>query len=93
MQLDDDYMGNIDMNAAEALFDISSTLLNDLTEDEFEMLYNACKIHTAQREPTGNPTIDCCIDADRLDLPRLGITPDPERMLSEEGMMLAEDLA
>ena len=78
--------------AAEALFDISSTLLSDLSEDEFEMLYKACKVHTSQTEPTGNPTIDCCIDSDRLDLTRCGITPDPERMLSEEGKRLTEDL-
>ena len=47
--------------------------------------------HTSQAEPTGNPTIDCCIDADRLDLPRVGITPDPERMLTEAGKLLAEE--
>lgn len=41
--------------AAEALFDISSILLSDLSEDEFEMLYKACKVHTSQTEPTGNP--------------------------------------
>ena len=78
--------------AADALFDISSTLLSDLSEDEFEMLYKACKVDTSQTEPTGNPTIDCCIDSDRLDLTRCGITPAPERMLSEEGKRLAEDL-
>lgn len=47
--------------------------------------------HTSQTEPTGNPTIDCCIDADRLDLSRVGITPDPERMLTEAGKLLAEE--
>ncbi|MDO4507409.1 MAG: hypothetical protein Q4B64_10740 [Spirochaetales bacterium] len=77
--------------AAEALFDISNTLLEDLSEEEFEMLYEACKIHTVAKEPTGNPTIDCCIDADRLDLPRVGITPDPDRMLTEAGKKLAEE--
>lgn len=78
-------------DAAEALIDISSTLLADLSEDEFEMLYKACKIHTSAKEPTGNPTIDVCIDSDRLDLPRVGITPDPERMLTEAGKILAEE--
>ena len=78
--------------AAEALIDISGSLLSDLSEDEFEMLYLACKIHTRQSYPTGNATIDCCLDADRLDLTRVGITPDPERMLTEKGKSLAEEL-
>lgn len=87
----DGYDNNHGPRAADALIDISSTLLSDLSEEEFEMLYRACKIHTSQTEPTGNPTIDCCIDADRLDLPRVGITPEPERMLTEAGKLLAEE--
>lgn len=77
--------------AAEALFNIKGSLLSDLSDEEFQMLYTACKNHTAQRNSTGNPTVDVCIDADRLDLPRVGITPDPDRMLSEAGKILAEE--
>ena len=84
----DGYDNDHGPRAAKALIDISSTLLS---EEEFEMLYRACKIHTSQTEATGNPTIDCCIDADRLDLSRVGITPDPERMLTEAGKLLAEE--
>lgn len=87
----DGYDNDHGPRAAKALIDISSTLLSDLSEEEFEMLYRACKIHTSQTEATGNPTIDCCIDADRLDLSRVGITPDPERMLTEAGKLLAEE--
>lgn len=34
-------------------------------------------------------TIDACFDADRLDLGRVGITPDPEKMATERGKELA----
>lgn len=34
---------------------------------------------------TTNPTIGCCWDADRLDLGRVGIEPDPELMSTDAG--------
>ncbi|TML82741.1 MAG: hypothetical protein E6G09_09645, partial [Actinobacteria bacterium] len=34
---------------------------------------------------TTNPTIGCCWDADRLDLGRVGIEPDPELMSTIAG--------
>ena len=34
-------------------------------------------------------TIDACFDADRLDLGRVNITPDPEKMATEKGKELA----
>ena len=39
-----------------------------------------------------NPTIDACFDADRLDLGRVGITPDPNRMATEKGKEMAKNL-
>ena len=41
---------------------------------------------------TGNPTIDACFDADRLDLRRVGITHDPNKMATEKGKELARQL-
>ena len=29
--------------------------------------------------------MNTCFDADRLDLPRVGITPDPDKMATKEG--------
>ena len=36
-------------------------------------------------------TIDACFDADRLDLGRVGIDPDPERMATERGKEIANN--
>lgn len=42
----------------------------------------ACEFHD-RGEVTTNPTIGCCWDADRLDLPRVGIDPDPAFLSTE----------
>lgn len=77
--------------AAEALHAISDSLLSDLSEEEFEMLHTACELHT-ESDGIGDSTVDACFDADRLDLGRVGITPDPYRMCTEAGRILAERL-
>ncbi|MBR1788152.1 MAG: hypothetical protein IJ762_03025 [Bacteroidaceae bacterium] len=40
---------------------------------------------------TGNITVDICFDADRLDLTRVGITPNPRRMATSLGARLAAE--
>jgi uncharacterized protein len=60
----------------------------DLPDDAFEILIDACANHT-NGEQTSNITIATCWDADRLDLPRVGITPGPERMCTAPGRRLA----
>ena len=77
--------------AAENLPALRSTLLAWLTDEEFDLLCKACELHTVCH-CTGNPTIDACFDADRLDLMRVGITPDPERMATERGKFYAANL-
>lgn len=53
-----------------------------LDDDRFELLYEACQLHT-EGLTTGHPTLLACWDADRLDLGRVGITPDPRRLGSD----------
>ncbi|MBR3884393.1 MAG: hypothetical protein IKJ31_06500 [Bacteroidaceae bacterium] len=77
--------------AAEHLPELRNTLLVDLADDEFELLRKACELHTICHR-TGDITIDTCFDADRLDLMRVGITPDPERMATERGAYYARNL-
>ena len=77
--------------AAENLSALRDTLLLCLTDDEFELLRKACELHTVCHR-TGNATIDACFDADRLDLMRVGITPDPDRMATERGRYYAANI-
>jgi uncharacterized protein len=51
----------------------------DLPNDHFELLHEACTWHTDGKHHE-NPTIATCWDADRLDLGRVGIMPDPSYM-------------
>ncbi len=63
----------------------------ELEESEFEELCCACENHTAQTK-SGNITIDTCYDADRLDLTRIGIAPDPNRMATQLGRYFAQNM-
>jgi uncharacterized protein len=48
----------------------------DLSDREFRILHRACAGHTHERTHP-DETIQTCWDADRLDLGRVGITPNP----------------
>ena len=76
--------------AAKMMNSLRQTLLKDLSDHQFELLQTACRLHTTTRR-TGNPTIDACFDADRLDLGRVNITPNPEKMATEKGKELARE--
>lgn len=82
---------NHGIRAAHNLVPLRDTLLKELTDEEFDLLYKACKLHTVCHR-TGDITIDTCFDADRLDLVRCGIQPDPRRMATMRGKELAEKL-
>lgn len=47
-----------------------------LDDARFELLYEACRLHT-EGHTEADVTIQTCWDADRLDLGRVGITPEP----------------
>ena len=64
--------------------------LRDFNDEQVSLLKRACELHTI-RHRTGNNTIDTCFDADRLDLLRVGITPDPERMATRKGAEIASN--
>ena len=60
----------------------------ELADDRFEKLHFACVWHTdGQRHD--DPTIATCWDADRLDLGRVGVMPDPNRMCTPIGRRIA----
>ena len=60
----------------------------ELSDDDFEILQYACIWHT-EGVRHDNATIATCWDADRLDLGRVGIVPDPQRMCTEFGREIA----
>lgn len=74
--------------AAKMLPSLRNNLLKDLSDEEFDLLRDACLYHTA-KSSTGVPTIDVCLDADRLDLRRIGLDPDPKLMASPFGSYYA----
>jgi uncharacterized protein len=77
------------LRASQLIKDYSGTLLRDvLTEEEIGRLCFAVANHSRMLH-SGNITIDTCWDADRLDLPRVGITPLPECMATEAGAYYA----
>ena len=76
--------------AAEWIETLRDNYLKTLTDEEFLLLQEACRLHTVKLK-TGNPTIDACFDADRLDLWRVGVTPDPNRLATEKGKEIARN--
>lgn len=62
--------------------------LLELDDERFDLLYRACQQHT-KTPRTGDPTIDTCFDADRLDLGRVSIVLNPNKMATSFGANLA----
>ncbi|MCY2989975.1 MAG: hypothetical protein NTY19_19200, partial [Planctomycetota bacterium] len=52
--------------------------LFDLPDADFDLLYQACADHT-DGLTEADITVQCCWDADRLDLGRVRMTPDPRK--------------
>ena len=77
--------------AAKLVDDIRSTVLDFLNDRQIAQLKEACRLHTTTWR-TEDATVDACFDADRLDLGRVGITPDPDRMATQKGQEIAENL-
>lgn len=51
----------------------------DISDEEFELLYDACVRHT-DGETEADITIQTCWDSDRLDLARVNIIPSTEKL-------------
>jgi uncharacterized protein len=72
------YDHNHGLRGAELARALRGSLVH-LDDRRFELLYEACRLHT-DGLTEGDPTLLACWDADRLDLGRVGITPDPGRL-------------
>lgn len=63
----------------------ASTLRGNLfqtSDEDFELLIIACAEHTLGKT-VGDVTIQTCWDADRLDLGRVGILPEPKKLCTK----------
>lgn len=54
----------------------------DLADEDFELLIEACGLHT-DGHLDGDITVQACWDADRLDLGRIGIIPRKDKLCTE----------
>lgn len=61
-----------------------------LPEREFDLLTEACRLHT-DGLLDGDVTVQTCWDADRLDLGRVGITPSFDRLCTAAGRGLRDE--
>ncbi len=62
--------------------------LSSISDEGFDLLCEACEGHTDVIHHA-DPTIQACWDADRLDLPRVGISPDSKYLNTAFAMRLA----
>lgn len=58
-----------------------------IDDEVFETLFQACAGHTDLKF-SDDPTIATCWDSDRLDLDRVGMTPDPDYLNTRPGKLL-----
>jgi len=58
-----------------------------LDDARFDLLFEACRLHT-DGLTQGDPTLQACWDADRLDLARVGIRPVPQRLCTDAARQL-----
>jgi len=60
-----------------------------MAETEFSQLVFACRYHTNEQD-TDDIIVHACWDADRLDLGRIGITPDPAYLKTNTAKNIAK---
>ena len=77
--------------AAALVDEVRDSELAFLDDQEIQLLKEACRLHTSTWR-TEDATVNACFDADRLDLGRVGITPNPDKMATVQGRILAEKM-
>lgn len=76
------------LRGAELARSLRGSLVH-LDDARFETLFEACRLHT-DGLTAGDPTLQACWDADRLDLGRVGITPSPGRLCTDAARNLIQ---
>lgn len=70
------------LRGAELAELLRSRHLAALTDEEFNLLHTACRLHTSAADHE-DVTIQTCFDSDRLDLGRVGNIPNPKLLCTE----------
>lgn len=78
------------LRAAQYLESLGGATFLGLHDDEFIELYEAMQFHSDSKNGA-SLTQKVCWDADRLDLWRVGIMPDPDRLYTETGKKIHFD--
>ncbi|MGC3969149.1 MAG: hypothetical protein QM775_17825 [Pirellulales bacterium] len=76
------------LRGGELARSLRGTLVH-LDDERFELLYEACRLHTAGLTDA-EPTIQACWDADRLDLGRVGVMPRRDRLCTDAARSLID---
>lgn len=88
-RVDNGYDVQHGVRALTKIDEIRHTILKNFTDQEIDRLKTACRYHTTKAR-TNDMTVNVCFDADRLDLLRVGILPDPKKMATPQGAAFAE---
>jgi len=80
-RINESYDTNHGLRGAEYATTLRGRLFN-LPDEHFDLLYAACAHHT-DGLTTGDITMQTCWDADRLDLGRVCIEPDPKWLCTD----------
>lgn len=82
------------VQSSEKLKGMRKVLLKNISDNEFDLLQETFRAHSAKMR-TGNPTIDTCLDANRLDVIRRGadIYVDSQQMATERGKYFSENIS
>jgi len=67
---------------AKLAMQFRATHLNGMAAEEFELLLEACRLHTSAQTHE-DITVRTCFDSDRLDLGRVGTIPDPRLLCTD----------
>jgi uncharacterized protein len=70
--------------SAAAVTELYNKKLLQITPEQFKKLVDACTYHSVTAAQSDDITIRTCWDADRLDLWRDGIEPNPQYLFTEE---------
>lgn len=82
-EFDDDGHGE---RAAAFVQELFTKGVLDISEKQLEQLIFACRFHDKPYSRSDDISIQTCWDADRLDLPRVGIKVDPTRLNTKEAV-------